>query len=252
MKSVRSLALVLSLSAVGAVQAADTAYAALRVVGKQHGQAVLNSVVELRGRNGSPQPAVWKIILKEPTARGGIREIEVQRGRVISERAPTVRGISGEAMDFSHLNLDSEGVFTVVNQEAQQRGIVFDRVDYSLRSGSGGGSPVWTADLFDRTRGQVASYQIAADSGAILSQSQPRTPVADVPVERDYVAARPLPPVHVEEEYIEPPVSRGDRGYSRPGEPFRGVGDFFQRLGRRFERRGEQLENFVTGKRGSR
>ena len=123
-----------------------------------------------------PQPAVWKIVISDPAARAGVREVEVQRGRIIAERSPTVRGATGEVMDFSHLNLDSEGVFTVVNQECGQRGILFDRVDYSLRSGSGGGSPVWTAELFDGRNGKVATFQVAADSGTILSQSKTRDP----------------------------------------------------------------------------
>src|SRR5437867_2269029 len=91
-----------------AAHAAETAYTALRVVGKESGKEALNHVVELRGRSGSPDPAVWLVVLGEPRARGGIRELEVQRGKIIGERAPAARAL-GTAMNFNQLNLDSDG-----------------------------------------------------------------------------------------------------------------------------------------------
>src|SRR4051812_41545885 len=124
-----------------AATAADTAYSALRVIGKRDGQDILNRVVELHGRGGSPQPSSWKVIIDEPRARGGVREIEVQRGKIVSERTPTTRG-AGSTMNFNQLNLDSEGAFTIANQEAEKAGVPFDHVDYRLTSGTGGGAPV--------------------------------------------------------------------------------------------------------------
>ena len=65
----------------GAVQAADTAYNALRVLGKRDGQDILNHVIEVRGKGGTPQPTVWKIVIDDPHARGGVREVEVEKGK---------------------------------------------------------------------------------------------------------------------------------------------------------------------------
>src|SRR6185436_2489679 len=87
----------------------DSAYKALRVYGRKFGEPSLNRVIELRGRTGAPQPAVWKIIANDSGARGGLREIEVQRGRIISERTPTNRSVLGAPMNFNQLNLDSDG-----------------------------------------------------------------------------------------------------------------------------------------------
>src|SRR5215216_6543442 len=78
----------------------DTAYKALRVFGKQAGDKLLNRVVELRGRNGVPQPDVWKVIASDPGARGGLVEAEVQRGKIISQRTPTARATTAtQVMD---------------------------------------------------------------------------------------------------------------------------------------------------------
>ena len=87
----RVLLIAIFLAAQAAVQAAETAYTALRVIGKRDGQSILNRVLEVRGRGGAPQPAVWKIILDDTQARGGVREVEVQGGRIIGERTPTGR-----------------------------------------------------------------------------------------------------------------------------------------------------------------
>ncbi len=223
-----------------AVESAETAYTALRVVGKLKGATVLNQVVELRGRNGAPQPAVWKIVMRESGARGGLREIEVQRGRIISERTPTFTGAAGEPMDLTHLNLDSDGLFTVINQEARQSARNFDRVDYVLRSGSGGGSPVWTADLYDGRNGKVETMQVAADSGTVLARSRAGDSRGNFDDDHNLVRNNPPPA----------PRRSFDSNYSQPGESFRGVPDFFHRLGNRIVRHGEKLENFFTGRSG--
>lgn len=225
-----------------ALQAADTAYSALRVLGKRDGQEVLNHVVEVRGHDGAPQPAVWKIVIDDPRARGGVREVEVQRGKIVSERTPTSHGVSSP-MNFNQLNLDSEGAFTIVNQEAQKTNVPFDHIDYLLRAGTGGGAPVWQIDLIDGHNGHVGSVDIAADSGSVLRRNFDRPHSGDD--DHAYLDDHRNPP---------PPSYQASRdggvddGYSRPGEPFRNVPDFFHRLGKRFEKRGHQLENFFTGK----
>ena len=230
---------------VSAAPAQDSAYSALRVVGRSQGKEALNHVLELRGRGGSPQPAVWKITLDEPRAHGGVRELEVQRGKIISERTPATARTAGSPMNFTQLNLDSDGAFTVANQEAQKAGAPFDHVDYLLRSGTGGGAPVWQIEITDSKLGRAGSIDIAADTGAILRQEMGRPagagsrPPDD---DRTYPDSRRTPPPP-------PPYDgRPDDGYSKSGQPFRSVDDFFHRVGKRFEKRSNQLENFFTGK----
>jgi hypothetical protein len=223
----------------GALQAADTAYSALRVLGKRDGQDILNHVVELRGHDGMPQPSVWKIVIDDPRARGGVRELEVQHGKIVSERTPTHPSGSG-AMNFNQLNLDSEGAFTVANQEAQKTNVFFDHVDYLLKAGTGGGAPVWELDLSDGKHGRVGSVEIAADSGTVLRRQLDMHRPADD--DHAYLDDHHNPPPQYSSR------DSGDEGYSRPGEPFRNVPDFFHRLGNRFKKREHQLENFFTGK----
>ncbi|MGB8169316.1 MAG: hypothetical protein WCF18_17590 [Chthoniobacteraceae bacterium] len=227
---------VLFASIVAPLHAADTAYSALRVYGKKEGEQALYRVVELRGKAGTPQPTSWKLTIDEPRARGGVREIEVRGGRITGERTPVGRDF-GAPMNFTQLNLDSDGVFTVANQEAEKRGIAFDRLDYTLHSGSGGGAPIWTVELFEGRNGRVGTLRIAADSGAIVEQN--------FSSDRRYEGDRAF----VENDRRSAPDrDRRTPEYHNGNEPGQEIGDFFNRVGRHFQKRGRQLSNFFTGK----
>lgn len=152
-------------------RAGETAYQALRILGRERPGVSLNKVIEVDGRVGAPQPAVWKIVMDDPGARGGVREFEVQNGRVSSERTP-VHAYSGTAdeavMDFKRLNLDSAGAFVIANKEAAAARIGFDSVDYTLRCGDANNAPVWILKLVDDKKQNVGTIQISADSGQVV------------------------------------------------------------------------------------
>jgi hypothetical protein len=227
-----------------AAVANDPAYAALRVVGKSRGEDTLKHVVQLRGRGGVPQPPVWKIVLDDPRARGGIREIEVQHGKIVGERTPLDHD-AVSPMVLTQLNLDSEGAFTVANQEAQKLNKPFDHVDYVLRSGGGNGAPVWEMEMYDSKAGHVGSIVIAADTGNILHEDFDHGRVASrQDDDHGFVGGRggnPPPP----------PPAGGGPDYSEDGDPIRSIPDFFHRVQKHFEKRTRQLENFFTGKKTS-
>src|SRR6202011_6252784 len=94
----------------GFVTAQDTAYKALRVVGAQRGEKALNQVTAIVGQSGRPQPVAWRIVLDDPAARGGERELDIVSGQISSERTPVRSPASGSApIDLTKLNLDSDG-----------------------------------------------------------------------------------------------------------------------------------------------
>lgn len=212
----------------------DTAYKALRVFGKSHGEKLLNRVVELRGRSGVPQPEVWKITASDPSARGGLIEADIQRGKIIAQRTPTNRaGNTGALMDLNRLNLDSDGAFTIADQEMRRRTAPFDRIDYLLRSATQGQPPFWQLNLYDHGT-KIATMHVAADSGTILEQEHfaPMGTTHRSSQDRDYVAGD---------------RERRDTEQTQSGGFGDSVGNFFRRVGRHFEKRGHQLKNFFTG-----
>ncbi len=167
------LLLPMAVATVQVAYAQDTAYQALRTLGSSRDQALLNRVVEVRGRNGSPQPDTWLIVIDDPKARGGVREVEISGGRVTSERTP-VQAYSGSTtdsiMDMSLLNLDSQGAFTVAEDEARAAGVSFDAVDYVLRRDENTGGPTWILQLLDRSERGVGTIRISAGDGKVASR----------------------------------------------------------------------------------
>ena len=165
--SILSAALLLQ----GACYGGETAYQAMRVLSQERTQALLNRVIEVQGKDGASQPVIWKIVLDDPAARGGVREFEVEHGHIISERTP-VHSYSGVAenavMDFKKLNLDSAGAFTIATKEASEAHVGFDSLDYVLRCGDGDAAPVWILKLLDAGKHEVGTILISADTGAVV------------------------------------------------------------------------------------
>ena len=218
----------------------DSAYQALRLIGNQKGRELLNHVIEVQGKGGAPQPAVWRVIVDDPTARGGIREFEVSKGKIISEHTP-LRGYSGvgtsAVMDFQKLYLDSEGAFSVANQEATKAKMGFDSIDFELRTGDDQAAPVWILQLFDATAGNVGSIQVAADTGKVVSR--------DLGGKGRHIASAPYPD---ERHYADgpPPLPPPDAPDDEQPHQHYGVG---HEIDKEAHRIGASLQQFFTGKR---
>jgi hypothetical protein len=146
-----------------------TAYDALRVVGTQLNRDFVDHVISIAGVEGDPQPETWKIMLDDPRARGGVREVEVANGRVVSERTP-VRSIAGSTegatIDTARLNLDSSGAFAVASHTAERSNTAFATVSYTLRTDQGG-EPIWIVTLVNKSSRPVGTIYVGANRGTV-------------------------------------------------------------------------------------
>lgn len=199
MKITLSVLSLLCLPALPLWAAPDSAYQALRVIGTARGQDVLNHVIEVQGRGGVPQPTLWRVVLDDPSSRGGTRELDVAHGKIVGEHTP-VRAYSGTAagavINFRKLNLDSPGVFTVAEKEAQKSHLGFDSVDYTLRTGDGAESgPVWVVNLMNGSARTIGTVSVGADNGAIVSSE-----LTGHPAEQDVAVTHAAAPRH--DEYV--------------------------------------------------
>ena len=150
-------------------QEQPTAYEALRVLGHQMNRESVNHVISVVGTNGTPQPETWKILVEDPRARGGVREIEVGAGRIISERTPS-RGVTGSSegatVNTARLNLDSSGAYAVASRTADKSGTQFANASYTLRTDERG-EPVWIVTLRDNSSQPVGTIYIGANRGNV-------------------------------------------------------------------------------------
>jgi hypothetical protein len=145
-----------------------TAYEALRVVGNRLNRDFVNHVISVAGVAGDPQPETWKILLDDPRARGGVREVEVKNGRIDSERTP-VRSVTGSSegatINTARLNLDSSGAYAVASHTAEKSHTDFATVSYTLRTDERG-DPVWIVTLQNKSR-PVGTIYIGANRGNV-------------------------------------------------------------------------------------
>jgi hypothetical protein len=237
---------VILLALSSAAMAQDSAYKALRTLASERGQSVLNKAIEVAGSRGMPQPVKWKILLDDPLARAGVREFEISGGRIVSERAP-VRlyvGTGGPRLiDFSKLNLDSAGAFTVAEKEAVRARVGFDSVDYVLRTDEETGTPTWALRLLSSNRREVGVVFVAADSGRVVRVTGMR---GGEPPGPEPGAARPRP------RSGEPEIERRDTRYDDGGGVRGHLERFHQRMTRRLLRSHEAVQEFFTGSRNGR
>ena len=99
----------------------NTAYNALRLIGNLRGEETLKQVLAVSGESGNPQPGMWTIVLDDPAARGGVRELQVVSGQIASERTPVSSELAGgKTIDLNQLNLDSDGAYQVAEEEAKK------------------------------------------------------------------------------------------------------------------------------------
>ena len=178
--------LLLLLASPALAQERPTAYQALRTVGTQLNRDAVNHVISVTGTNGDPQPETWKILLDDPKARGGTRELEVSNGKIISERTPlrsAVEGSLGATIDTSKLNLDSSGAFTLAQQTAEKSHVTFATADYTLRVDERG-NPIWVIALLRQDGEPAGTIYVGANHGTItrtegLFSGGDRTAVVD-------------------------------------------------------------------------
>jgi len=128
------------------------------------------SFVEVKGERGSPNPEEWTILLSDPTARGGVREVSVANGQITSERTP-LRGFTDvanvPALSRSKVVADVGPVFQAVEQEAIAKKVGFDWIDYNLKSDTASDTPLWKVKLYDNMGSLVATATVSATNGLL-------------------------------------------------------------------------------------
>jgi len=204
----------------GTALAGDTAYDALRVACAKAGKDAQSRIVLISGTAGKPQPAVWRVVLEEGGARAATQELDVQRDKVVGIRKGAASFAPGSRLNLAAIQLDSDGVFTIANTEALRADVTFDRLDYVLSTGNPGGAPTWKVELFDGPSMRVGSLRVAADTGVILERSRELTVTED---------------------------DKRESRWSKPGQPYRSVPDFFHRAWKGTEKTGYKLKNWANG-----
>jgi hypothetical protein len=188
----KSVAVLFLFSASAFGEEEGTAYEALRVVGTELNRDIIDHLISVSGTDGTPQPGTWKILIDDPRARGGVREVEVRNGRIESERTP-IRSVAGSSegatIDTRRLNLDSSGAYAVASHTADKSNTGFATVDYALRTDERG-EPVWVVTLRNQSARPVGAIHIGANRGNVTRTEGMFAGAGMQDVETDYEAER--------------------------------------------------------------
>lgn len=167
---------VLSLFVPLSLVAADggAAFSWLRAMESQP-YAGTSKVVEVRGERADPFPKEWIVLLNDSSARGGVREITIANGKITSERTP-LRGQADTAgllpMERDKLSFGADGVFRLVQREAERGRVGFHWLDYMLRADPESKAAVWHVKLHDYMGAPVGNIRISAQDGTIVRALQ--------------------------------------------------------------------------------
>lgn len=132
-------------------------------------------LVEIKGEKGDPFPNEWSMLLADPTARGGVREIGISNGLITAERTPLsgfTEVANSPVIDSSKLLVDAPALFQAVQAEAVAARVGFHWLDYTLQVPANSLSPVWTVKLYDSLGGLVGTMGISADTGVLAVPMQ--------------------------------------------------------------------------------
>ena len=145
-----------------------SAYTALRTMAKSLGKDALDRVVEVTGRDGAPQPALWKIVLKE---EAGSREVDVEDGKITAQRPLSRPPAYTTPIKLADLNLDSSGAFDATDAQARKVKLRFDSLNYALHVAESTGKPVWNIELLSKEGAGVGTIRVAAHDGTVISMA---------------------------------------------------------------------------------
>lgn len=153
------------------LSAAETSTSALQALKEASRPELLAGLAELKAKEGVPQPDQWLALCNDPSAHGGIREVTIVNGHIVSERTP-MGEYAGEG-DLPHLivtptMIDSGAIFKIVDREAKAAKIGFDSIDYVLRVDAISTKPLWIIQLHKSSGALVGTMEISAETGAIL------------------------------------------------------------------------------------
>jgi hypothetical protein len=123
---------------------------------------------------------------------GGVREVDVANGRVVSQRPSgnTVGSTQGATIRTARLNLDSSGAFSVASYTADKAHRNFALVNYTLRNDQRG-NPVWIVTLQDESRRPLGTIHIGANKGNVTRVEGLYSGANMAQVEQDPADARP-------------------------------------------------------------
>jgi hypothetical protein len=196
----RHLAACLSLACLAPAALAASALEALRLLGPDY----LQNLALVAARDGSPEPQRWHILLHDPRAETGLREIVVTDGKKTAERSVSQfaeRLTAADILGPDSVRIDSPQLGKLALQFGLANQLNVSALHYDLRKSGPEAAPLWTVTCLDANGSEVGKLIVSATRGTVLMHPgfaeapEPLVPIAAPskipnPGEREVAAKR--------------------------------------------------------------
>lgn len=144
-----------------------TALGALKLLPKEQ----QNHVARIEARDGNPAPERWYLLVHDPTAEQGVREIVVASGAIVTTRTLSqfVDQLTADEVLGDTLKFDSDRAAKLAQQFAQANKATLGSVNYELRKDGAESVPLWRLTCFDNEGLILGSLTLTATKGAVIS-----------------------------------------------------------------------------------
>lgn len=159
--------------------ASSTALDALKLLPKEHRARM----ARIEGREGSPEPERWHILVNDRDAQNGLREFVVADGAIVAERGISqfAESLAADQVIGDAVRFNSDRAAQIVQQYAQANGVTVGSIAYQLRKDAGSSVPLWRLTCYDRVGRELGSITVTGTKGAVIShQGFPIEPAAAV------------------------------------------------------------------------
>jgi hypothetical protein len=166
--SMRFTSACLSLLALGgATTLASPAFKALQLLPPEQVQ----NVAVIAGRDGTPEPERWHILVHDPKVEGGVREFVIAGShktadRPVSQFAETLT--AGDVMSPDALKVDSDQVARVAMQFGVANNKPVAAMHFDLRKSGAEASPLWTVTCLDTSGAELGKIIVSAARGTVI------------------------------------------------------------------------------------
>lgn len=180
--------------AANAQYAPTSAFEALRLLP----QDVARRIAIIEGRDGTPVPERWYLVVYDPSQEHHLMEYVVADKRVIAARPVSQFAqdlFPEDVIPVDAALLNSDRAFLLVEQFARANNLRVSTINYRLKKEGVGSTPLWKITCLDESSNPFAGVTLAASNGTIINTSgfifAPYTLALNRPVERSTLSGAP-------------------------------------------------------------
>jgi hypothetical protein len=128
------------------------------------------ALARIEGRDGTPNPERWHLLLYDPAGEAGLREVTVADGKIagshpVSQFAQSIA--KSEVFAGNSLLFDSVHVGRIAQEYCRTNGVTALALHYSLRKGGPDAAPAWTVICVNAKGEELGQIVVTAGNGTV-------------------------------------------------------------------------------------